>query len=238
MILEIAVFNITSAIIAANAGADRLEICENYANGGTTPSFGTLKTIKEKINIPAFVMICPRAGDFLYSNEEFEIIKKDITLCKELGFDGIVCGILLKDGSIDMNRTSKLVELSYPLPFTFHRAFDRCKDPLQAVENIIECGCRRILTSGQEPTAIHGKNLIKQLIEQANNRIIILPGGGLRSNNIATIQSFTGATEFHSSAKKIVPTAMQYINTKMADDVEIVNADAAEIQNMKIILQS
>src|SRR6478735_5805917 len=148
MTLEIAVFNIQSAIMAANAGADRLELRENPYDGGTTPSYGTLKTVREKVSIPVFPIIRPRGGDFLYSDEEYEVMKKDILLCKDLGFEGVVIGMLLPEGSIDINRTAKLVKLAYPLEVTFHRAFDRAKDPLKSLEDIIKCGCQRILTSG------------------------------------------------------------------------------------------
>ena len=232
-ILEIAVFNIQSALIAANGGADRIELCENYANGGTTPSYGILKTVREKISIPVFVMICPRAGDFLYSDDEFEVIKKDIVICKKLGFDGIVCGILNIYGTIDQKRTAEIIEWAYPLEFTFHRAFDRCKEPFNALEFLIDSGCDRILTSGQKATVIEGKELIKQLIQQADDRITILPGGGLRSNNAAELKAFTGATEFHSSAKKIVHTKMQFINSNMNDETDQVSVDVEEIQKIK-----
>ena len=235
-ILELAVFNLPSALTAAAGGADRIEVCENYSNGGTTPSYGILKTVREKVSIPAFVMICPRAGDFLYSDDEFEVIKKDILLSKQLGFDGTVCGILNMDGSIDKQRTGELVALAYPMEFTFHRAFDRCKDPLQALEDIIECGCNRILTSGQQANVLDGKELIQQLIQQADDRIIILPGGGLRSSNVAELKAFTGATEFHTSAKKLLPTKMQFINSNMNDDTDQISVDVEEIQRIKSLI--
>ena len=235
-ILELAVFNLPSALTAAAGGADRIEVCENYSNGGTTPSYGILKTVREKVSIPAFVMICPRAGDFLYSDDEFEVIKKDILLSKQLGFDGTVCGILNLDGSIDKQRTAELVALAYPMEFTFHRAFDRCKDPLQALEDIIACGCNRILTSGQQANVLDGKELIQQLIQQADDRIIILPGGGLRSSNVAELKAFTGAIEFHTSAKKVIHTKMQFINSNMNDDTDQMSVDVEEIQRIKSLI--
>jgi len=238
MLLEIAVFNIQSALTAADAGADRIELCENYSNGGTTPSYGILKTVREKISIPVFTMICPRAGDFLYSNEEFEVIKQDIKLCKQLGFDGVVIGILNPDGSIDVKRTLQLVEIAYPMEVTFHRAFDRCSSPLQALEDIIRCGCQRILTSGQQPEVLNGKELIKQLIQQAGDRIIILPGGGLRSSNLAELKEYTGAVEFHTSAKKILHSAIQFIHHAMNDDTDQVSVNVDEVKKMKQLLQS
>src|SRR3954454_14466443 len=214
-ILEIAVFNIESALLAAKARADRIELCENPSDGGTTPSYGTLKTIREKINIPVFPIVRARGGDFLYSNDEFEVMKKDISLIKDLGFEGVVIGLLKKDGTIDIQRTAKLVELAYPLEVTFHRASDRAAEPLQALEDVIKCGCQRILTSGQVPNAFDGKELIKQLIQQADDRIIIMPGSGIRSNNIQSLIEYTGPEELHSSARKIVPSQMQFLKEPM-----------------------
>ncbi len=164
IILEIAVFNIQSAIMAAQAGANRLELCENPFDGGTTPSYGTLKTVREKITIPVFPIIRPRGGDFLYVEEEFEVMKKDILLCKSLGFEGIVTGLLNSDATIDVKRTDALVKTAYPMEVTFHRAFDRAADPLKALEKVIDCGCQRILTSGQVPNAFDGKEFIKQVL--------------------------------------------------------------------------
>ena len=233
MTLEIAVFNIHSAIIAAEAGADRIELCENPFDGGTTPSYGTLKTVKEKVSIPVFPIIRPRGGDFLYNQEEYEVMTKDVQLCKELGFEGVVIGLLNADGSIDTNRTKKLVELAYPLEVTFHRAFDRAAQPLQALEDIIGCGCQRILTSGQVPNAFDGKELIRQLVEKAEERIIIMPGSGVRASNIAQLAAVTGVTELHSSARKMVPSAMQFHPSSMKETLDNILPDEQEIRLMK-----
>ena len=238
MLLEIAVFNISSAMLAAHAGADRLELCENPADGGTTASYGTLKIIREKILIPVFPIIRPRGGDFLYSDEEFEVIKKDIALCKSLGFEGIVIGLLNVDGTIDTQRTKQLVHLSYPLEVTFHRAFDRAAEPLKALEDIIHSGCQRILTSGQVPGAFDGKDLIKKLIEQAGERIIIMPGSGIRSNNINDLAAYTGAVELHSSARKLIPSTMHYSNKFMKEEIENLSVDTEEIKRMKSLLDA
>ncbi|WP_298298385.1 copper homeostasis protein CutC [Hydrotalea sp.] len=237
-LLEIAVFSIESALTAAKAGADRLELCENYDNGGTTPSYGYLKTVRAKLDLPLFVMICPRAGDFVYTDAEFTAMKADVLLCKEMGFDGIVIGILKNDGSIDTVRTKYLIELAYPMEVTFHRAFDRCKAPLKAMEQIIECGCQRILTSGQQPSALQGKNLIQQLIVAADHRITIVPGGGIRSNYVEDLLLFTGADEVHSSAKKTAPSPMQFWVEAMHDKNERIMADATEISAMLQIIRS
>ncbi len=233
IILEIAVFNIQSAIMATKAGASRLELCENPADGGTTQSYGTLKTVREKINIPVFPIIRPRGGDFLYSDEEFEVMKKDVVLCKQLGFEGAVIGLLNANGTIDKKRTTALVELAYPLEITFHRAFDRALNPLQALEDLMLCGCQRILTSGQVPNAFDGRELIKQLIEQADERIIIMPGSGVRSNNISALAAYTGARELHSSARETVSSGMQFIQSTMQEKLENILVDVEEIQQMK-----
>ena len=233
MTLEIAVFSIDSAIQAAAAGADRIELCENPFDGGTTPSFGTLTVIREKIGIPVFPIIRPRGGDFLYTSDEFDVMKKDIDLCKSLGFKGLVIGLLQADGSIDMSRTAELVERAYPLEVTFHRAFDRAIHPLKALEQVINCGCKRILTSGQVPSAFDAKELLKELHLQANGRIIIMPGSGVRSRNIKELANFTKVTELHSSARQMVPSLMQYHQQSMQEDLSLVSVDTDEIQKMK-----
>lgn len=231
--LEIAVFNIGSALAAAKAGADRIELCENPFDGGTTPSYGTLKTVREKIGIPVFPIIRPRGGDFLYSSEEFEVMRRDVLLCKELGFEGAVLGLLLADGAIDVSRTRLLVELAYPMEITFHRAFDRCREPLQALEQVIGCGCKRILTSGQVPNAFDGRELIRQLVQQADDRIIIMPGSGVRSHNIRELANFTGATELHSSARIMEASPMQFTVAGMQETLENIQANSGEIALMK-----
>ena len=236
MLLEIAVFNIQSAIIAANAGAGRLELCENYNEGGTTPSYGFLKLVREKISIPVFPIIRPRGGDFLYNDEEFEVMMKDILLCKELGFEGAVTGILKADGAIDVERNKKLIETAFPLQLTFHRAFDRCNDPFVALEQIVRLGSKRILTSGQKPTATEGGDLIQQLVQQADDKIIIMPGSGVRSGTINELKNTTQAKEFHSSALKKIPSSMLYNNISMNEKNEYAIVDEEEIKKMKRFL--
>ncbi|HVX27859.1 MAG TPA: copper homeostasis protein CutC [Parafilimonas sp.] len=238
MTLEIAVFNIQSAILAANAGADRIELCDNAADGGTTASYGYLKTAREKIPIPIFPIIRARGGDFFYTDDEFAVMRKDVLLCKDLGFEGVVIGLLNKDASVDKERTKRLVELAYPMEVTFHRAFDRTKDALQSLEDIIECSCQRILTSGQVPNAFDGKNLVKKLVEQADDRIIIMPGSGVRSNNIKELSDYTGATELHSSARKNIKSQMEFVNENMQERLENISVDVDEIKKMKQVLRS
>ncbi len=199
--LEVIGFTIEGCMIAQKAGAHRIELCDNPADGGTTASYGFIKAAREKLQIELFPIIRPRGGDFFYSEDEFTIIKNDVRVCKELGCDGIVIGILTKDGKVDKLKCSLLVEYAYPLGVTFHRAFDRTVDPFEALEDIIDIGCERILTSGQMPTAFEGAELIKQLIEKADDRIIIMPGSGVRADNIIEIAEATGAVEFHTSAR-------------------------------------
>lgn len=235
-ILEIAVFNIDSAVAAAQAGADRLELCENPQDGGTTPSYGFMKTVREVVSIPIFPIIRPHGGDFLYSESAYRVMQKDIALAKELGFEGVVLGLLNADGTIDADRTAKLVELAYPLEVTFHRAFDRAKDPLAALETIIQTGCSRILTSGQQPNAFDAKELIQQLVQQAANRIIIMPGSGVRASNIQELANFTCAQELHSSARKLDTSIMGFIVEAMQESLQNCMVNPDEIQQMKLQL--
>ena len=236
-VLEIACFTLESAVAAHQAGAQRIEFCENPTGGGTTPSYGMLKQIRSLIPIPIFPIIRPREGDFLYSTYEFEAIKSDILFCKSMSFEGVVLGMLNRDGSIDANRIARLVELAYPMEVTFHRAFDRCIAPFEALEQLIEAGCQRILTSGQKPVATAGINLIKDLIKAANDQIIIMPGGGINSKNLNRFKEI-GATEFHAAARKTGPSKMTYLQTSMDEALETVLVDTAEVKNMFDLLKS
>jgi len=236
--LEVAVFNIESAIQAEGAGANRLELCENPNEGGTTPSYGTLCVVSSTISIPVFPIIRPRGGDFLYTDAEFEVMKNDITVCKELGFAGVVIGLLLPDGNIDIQRTKILVALAAPMAVTFHRAFDRCNDPIRGLHDIIETGCKRILTSGQVPSAPNALDLLQTLVKEAGDQIIIMPGSGVRGNNISNIKQVTKAKEFHSSARKVVPTNMQFVKESMQENLQNMLVDTADIKNMLAAIAS
>ena len=235
-LLEIAVFSLESALIAQQSGADRIELCENPADGGTTPSYGYLKMAIEKIQIPVYPIIRPRGGDFLFSDTEWEIVLQDIQLCKDLGFSGIVTGSLHRDGLVNEAQLQQAVSLAYPMEVTFHRAFDRVSDPLVALEQVIAAGCTRILTSGLQPEVIAGAPLLKILVQQAGKRIIIMPGSGVRSSNLAQLRASTGAREFHSSACLFQPSDMNYLNPAMQENVENISVDAAEISRMKQIV--
>ncbi|MFM1930265.1 MAG: hypothetical protein RL387_1593 [Bacteroidota bacterium] len=232
-LLEIAVFNIESALTALSAGADRIEFCENPMEGGTTPSFGSLKTLIQKTSQPIFPIIRPRGGDFLYSDDEFASIKSDLLLVKELGYPGAVIGLLKEDGHIDINRTAELVSMAGQMEITFHRAFDRCIDPLKGLEDIIQTGCKRILTSGQVPNAGNALPLLKELVEIANDRIIIIPGSGVRASNIAEIINKTGAKEIHSSARKNYPSSMLFNKESMQEQMLFTGVDTSELTSMK-----
>ena len=210
--LEICCYSVQSAIIAEQAGANRIELCAGVYEGGTTPSLATIQMVKDQLDIPVHVIIRPRGADFCYSDIEFECIKKDILACKEQGVEGVVSGILLPNGNIDVTRTRELVELTKPMSFTFHRAFDMVENHVDALDALIELGVDRILTSGGMQTAAEGIELLKELVDKAEDRIIIMPGSGVNEENIAKLKEVTGANEFHCSAKKLVKSKMEYQN--------------------------
>ncbi len=198
--LEIACFNLESAVIAQENGANRVELCANRTAGGTTPDFEFTKIVRDKVTIDLNVMIRPRGGDFVYSDFEFEQMKSEILALKKLQVDGFVFGILNEDGSLNELQNAELVDLAKPLPCTFHRAFDGVKNKFQALESLIECGFKTILTSGEETNVVDGIDVLATLVEKANNRIVIMPGGGLRSTNIGLLKEKTKAVFYHSSA--------------------------------------
>ena len=198
--LEIACFNLESALIAQQNGADRVELCDEITLGGTTPKFEIIQQAKAQITIDLFIMIRPRGGDFVYSDEDFQQMKQDIQTIKKLNIDGFVFGILNADNTVNINQNSALVQLASPIPCSFHRAFDAVSNPLQALEEIIDCGFQTILTSGNAPDVNQGIDQLELLVQKANNRITIMPGGGLRSTNISELDSCVNANYYHSSA--------------------------------------
>ncbi len=234
--LEIAVFSVEAALAAIEAGADRIEFCENPQEGGTTPSFGSLSTLISLTSKPVFPIIRPRGGDFLYTKNEFNAMRSDVLMARKLDYPGIVIGLLNQDGSIDVERTKRLVDIASPMEVTFHRAFDRCKEPLKALEDIFATGCKRILTSGQVPNAADATPLLKKLVEQAGDRIIIMPGSGVRSNNIKEIIQATGAKEIHSSARKMHASQMHYFKSTMQEELLSTGVDTEEIKKMLVQL--
>lgn len=236
--LEVIGFTIESCIKAQAAGAHRIELCDNPTEGGTTPSYGFIKRAREILSIDLFPIIRPRGGDFFYTEEEFEVMKADVSICKTLGCNGVVIGILNDNGTVDKVRIKQLVELAYPMAVTFHRAFDRVNDTSKALEDIIEMGCQRILTSGLYSTAIEGTTQLAALIKQADGRIIIMPGSGVSSENIEELTKVTGAVEFHSSARRNIDSKMKYVNPEMKENLKSVSIDEEEIKKMISILKS
>ena len=198
--IEIACFNLESALIAQKAGADRVELCADMLVGGTTPIIETIQQARKHLTIDLYVMIRPRGGNFVCSEAEFEQMKLEIETIKKLGVNGFVFGILNKDKTINIEQNKALLELAKPFPCTFHRAFDAISDYEKAVEDVISCGFSTILTSGTFPNVMEGKEVLKQLVKQANNRIEIMPGGGLRSTNISALDEMVNANWYHSSA--------------------------------------
>jgi copper homeostasis protein len=205
LLLEITVESLDSALAAERGGADRVELCAELAVGGVTPNVAAMRNVHDELEIPIFPIIRPRAGDFVYSDKEFASMKRDIANARDLGMDGVVLGILRADRSVDVERTRELVEWARPLEVTFHRAFDEVADPFHALENIVETGAARILSSGQAANAIEGAPTLRKLVEAARGRIIIMPGVGLCAGNIARVAADTGAQEFHSGLSKILP---------------------------------
>ena len=198
--IEIACFNLESALIAQKAGADRVELCADMLVGGTTPIIETIQQARKHLTIDLYVMIRPRGGNFVCSEAEFEQMKLEIETIKKLGVNGFVFGILNKDKTINIEQNKALVEFAKPFPCTFHRAFDAVLNVEKAIEDVISCGFSTILTSGTFPNVIEGKEVLKQLVNQANNRIEIMPGGGLRSTNVSEINEMVNANWYHSSA--------------------------------------
>lgn len=230
-LLEIAAFSAESAIAAAHAGAHRIELCDNPFEGGTTPSYGTLKVVRENLSIPVFPIIRPRGGHFVYSGQEIAAMRQDIMLCKSIGFEGVVIGLLQADATVDYLNTAKLVEWAYPLEVTFHRAFDRTPDPFAALDTIIKAGCTRILTSGQVPDVNLGTKMVADLIKMAAHRIVIMPGSGVRAKSIATLAASTGANEFHSSASYWADEKV-FSPGSMNEKIQQNKADPNEIRQM------
>ena len=209
-ILEVCCGSLASALAAQEGGAHRVELCANLFEGGTTPSHGTLELAREKLGIKINVLVRPRGSDFVYNGDEIEIIRHDVVKCKELGIDGVVIGFLTLQGEIDVEKTKEIVKLARPMSVTFHRAFDMCIDPYEALEELIEIGVDRILTSGQKNMAPEGVDLIADLVNEAGDRVIIMPGAGLEVENIADFHKWVGAKEYHSTLWTKVDSVMEF----------------------------
>ena len=194
---EVCVDSVESAVAAERGGADRIELCSDLIEGGLTPSYGMLRTVRAAVNIELMAMVRPRGGDFCYSDAEFLVMQEDLAAAKDAGADGVVFGLLSPDGTVDTARTKHLLELARPLPVTFHRAFDMTRDPFAALEQLAALRVDRLLTSGQEPTVLEGVDLIAELVRRAGRRLIVMPGGGITDRNVSRIVSATGVTEVH-----------------------------------------
>lgn len=210
IILEIAANSINSCIAAQQNGANRIELFENLPEGGCTPSYGMLQLVKEKIGIPVYAMIRPRGGDFLYNDDEFEIMQRDVEICRQLNYKGVVFGILDAYGNVDMERCKALLALAGDMKATFHRAFDRARDLHKSAAQIADLGFERILTSGGEADVVKGKEVIRSLHQQFGKDIIIMPGCGITAGNAKIIADYCGVAEIHATAKGQVQSAMQF----------------------------
>ena len=227
MIVEICANSVQSAINAENGGADRIELCQNLNEGGTTPSYAAIKYCVEHLSLKTMVLIRPRPGDFCYNDAEYEAIKEDVLICKEIGVHGVVVGFLDKNLGIDIKRTAEIVKLARPMEVTFHRAFDRCRDWHIALEQIIECGCDRILTSGQRKTAPEGIDNLREIQKLAAGRIKILAGSGVNSQNVAELIRATGVGEVHSSCKHTIENVQK---TNIEDSSRYIETDSEEVE--------
>ncbi|WP_126973824.1 copper homeostasis protein CutC [Gynurincola endophyticus] len=203
--LEICAFDLASAIAASKYPIARIELCGGFEVGGTTPSFACLQMAREQIAIPVYPIIRPRGGDFVYTEQEFEMMLREIDLCNELGFEGISTGVQNEDGSIDEERMMMIVQAAYPMGVTCHRVFDLTPDPLAAMNVLIRLGVERILTSGQQASALEGATLIRGLVEAANGQMEIMAGAGITSSIIGELAEQSGTNVFHATAKKMIP---------------------------------
>lgn len=236
VLLEVAVFTLSGALEAIRAGAHRLELCENAHDGGTTPSKSTLDYIHAESPIPVFPIIRARGGDFVYSEEEKKVMLADIAYCRLRGFKGVVTGGLLRNGDIDLDFLFRCIDTAGTMELTFHRAFDRCNNPLDAMEQLISAGCKRILSSGQYPSLPEGIPLLKKMVDQAGNRLIVLPGSGLTQHTVLQVVNETGAKEVHTSARKAVHNTETFQPSTFPESLSYTGVDTHEIKTILSLL--
>ncbi|XP_056465252.1 copper homeostasis protein cutC homolog [Gadus chalcogrammus] len=244
-LMEVCVDSVESAVNAERGGAARLELCSSLLEGGLTPSVGLLQVVKQNVKVPIYVMIRPRGGDFLYSEQEVEVMRRDIQLMKSNGADGLVLGVLTEDGRVDAELCMELLALSRPLPVTFHRAFDMVQDPEAALETLMSLGFQRLLTSGCDCSALEGLPVLKRLVKQAKGRISIMPGGGITERNLQRILEGSRAQEFHCSARSGRDSAMKFRNSSVtmgasfsAPEYGLKVADASKVRNLNAIARN
>jgi copper homeostasis protein len=214
-VIEIAVDSTESATAAEQGGAQRIELCSALREGGLSSSLGLVRTVRSACSLTLFAMIRPRGGDFLYSADEFRAMQEDIRILAQEGINGVVFGLLTQDGQVDKDRTHALAELARPMNVTFHRALDMTPDPEQALEDVIACGVQRVLTSGGAPSAWAGRKRLQAMVQQVAGRATIVVGGGVRPAQISRLIASTGATEFHSSMRRVIPSPMRYQTRKL-----------------------
>jgi copper homeostasis protein len=238
-LLEIAANSLASALAAQEGGADRIELCENLGEGGTTPSHGTVAMARERLHIPVYVLIRPRAGDFLYDALEIETMRRDIEHCARLGCDGVVIGALDAEGAVATSVCRELIAAAGTMRITFHRAFDAARDSVEALEAIIALGCERVLTSGARANAREGATAIAAHVAQAGSRLRVMAGAGITPDNIAEIARLTGVRELHASAKGTQASAMRFRNAALSGlDVDWMQTQSAHVRALKQALQS
>lgn len=235
MIVEICANSVQSAINAQNGGAQRIELCQNLNEGGTTPSYAAIQYCAKNLKLKTFVLIRPRVGNFNYSDVEFEIIKNDVVQCKELGIAGVVVGFLNEDLAVDFEKTAEIVKLAAPMEVTFHRAIDICCDLKNGLEQIIKAGCHRVLTSGQKKSAFEGISVLKELVRQADGRIKILAGSGINAQNVKEIIEKTGVEEVHASCKKVVSQNIEYSEEQFLDRSNVFHSET-DVEEVRRIM--
>jgi copper homeostasis protein len=239
VILEIAANSVASALAAQEGGAGRVELCTALELGGLTPSHAQIALTRDCLRIPLYVLIRPRAGDFLYGELECETMQRDIETCAALGCDGVVLGVLDADGDVDVARCRALVAAAGTLGVTFHRAFDLSRDSTRALEDIVALGCERVLTSGAQASALEGAALIRNLVTQSNGRLVVMPGAGVTARNIAELAAATGAHEFHASAKRQLPSGMRHRQARLPDmELGELRSDAEQVRALAAALQA
>lgn len=235
---EVCANGLESCLAAQEAGADRVELCADIPEGGTTPSFGEIKVAREMLKTTRLhVIIRPRGGDFLYTPLEIRRMIEDIDICKKLGVDGVVFGCLNKEGDVDMAACRELMSHSEGMSVTFHRAFDRCRDPFKSLEDIISLGFDRILTSGQQPKAIDGAQLLAELNKRAGERIIILAGSGVNESNIRSLYEKTNIHEYHFSARESFPSLMEYFNSNFVKEGAVPTLNYTTVKRVRATMK-